>query len=145
MEIIFASDGSMRDIYVLDTDINDWQTLLDYINAIQWEVTFFKDGNKIKYAKANAQELFGMKTQYSIGLSIEYKRVTINCHFFCESEIEFDVYPRQVDTLNIANAVIEFMVGIAELLRKTVILTYENSQDSPMILVTPDNNVNIKI
>ena len=44
----FEFDGSWRDIYVLNTYVNDWQSLMDFLRASPYEISYTFDGEEIE-------------------------------------------------------------------------------------------------
>ena len=123
----FEWDGSWRDIYVLDTNINDWQRLLDFLRESSY-VTIYH-GLTGPELPETMQEIFEIqKTSFS-SMSIDIGQIRVNCHFFLESEIEFDIDPRDIDSEEKLTKIFDFMQRIGNLLNKEVILTEENSED----------------
>jgi len=59
-------------------------------------------------------------------LGINLEEVRLNCHFFGELEIEFDVRPKDVDTEARARLLLNFMHGLGHALGRPVHLTEEN-------------------
>lgn len=67
-----------------------------------------------------------------------FKSATVwDCHFFVESEIEFDFDPRQVTGQDRLNAVFSFMQLIARACDKKAVLTPENARDATIFRVHP--------
>ena len=75
----FEQDGSLRDIYVLDTALDDWQKFIDFINQSNYKFSFFV-GNKLSPFPSEAGYIFEQKE--SLLLSISINGMIINCHFF---------------------------------------------------------------
>ena len=46
----FAFDGSWRDIYVLDADMDGWQRMLDGLRAAVTTCSYFRDGKPMELA-----------------------------------------------------------------------------------------------
>ena len=96
---IFEPDGSLLDIYIQETNINDWLTLIDFLNA----------NYKLKYGPTDDDEsaerinrdyiqnvfadTFGELERKSV--SVHFDNLNFNCHFFLQDEIEFDADPRE--------------------------------------------------
>ncbi len=62
----------------------------------------------------------------------------INCHFFGDNEIEFDLDPREVTGPAQIDAVSGFMKLLAQTTGKMAILTYENAKEEIILSVTPE-------
>ena len=74
-------------------------------------------------------------------MSINTNGVLINCHFFSEDEIEFDIDPKEVKSKSKADDVFEFMKNLSKILVKESILTGENSPEYPLVTVNPDGTL----
>lgn len=123
----FERDGSLRDIYIIDTDMSDWQAIWSLLARNPDQLTFSIDGDLAVTPEAVA-DVFAIGEEHNVVASYSLGRQTINCHFFCVSEIEFDVDPRDIDCLDGANALGRFMRMLGQATLKPVILTHENSQ-----------------
>lgn len=130
---LWEQDGSLRDVYFLDTTIQDWQTFLNLNISKNFRYTF--DGNKAEIS--SAIDLLN-NCDGSHTLSIETAGVEINCHFFCTEEIELDIDPRQVKGEREHIAVLEYIAQLAMALHKTAYMTPENSQSEPIFTFDPD-------
>lgn len=126
-KIAFEWDGSWRDIYVLDTNINDWQRLLDFLRESSY-VTIYH-GLIGPELPETMQEIIEIQKTSISTMSINIGETIVNCHFFLESEIEFDIDPRDIDNEAKLTEIFNFMQRIGNLLRKEVILTEENGED----------------
>jgi hypothetical protein len=73
-------------------------------------------------------------------MSIEVDGILINCHFFTEQEIEFDIDPREITSEEKLSKVFEFMQRIGRLLQKEVIMTPENCQREIVFRYVPETN-----
>jgi hypothetical protein len=56
-----------------------------------------------------------------------------------EEEIENDITPKEVNSLDDHNKLLEYMKGLSKVLNKQVILTPENQPN--FILISVDNNI----
>jgi len=124
---IFHRDGSLRDLYVLNTTAKDWQVLLSYLVGSEYKLKYTRDGNEELIP--NDVESLLMDKAYAHNLEIDINRIKVNCHFFSEEEIELDVDPKEVTSQSNLNAIVEFMSNVGAALQKDVTLTEENSQD----------------
>ncbi|MXO78271.1 protein export chaperone secb, partial [Paenibacillus sp. OT2-17] len=66
---VFFKDGSLRDIYILDTDIQVWALIFNYLESseINYQVTI--DGLLTRIR--DIAELLRIKKEASIGITIE--------------------------------------------------------------------------
>lgn len=141
MEKVFFSDRSLRDIYILNVDLDDWQKTFDWINLSHWSVAFYKDGQLIQCAETDVSYFFEAKESNTMLMSIEINGVKINCNFFSKDEIEFDIDPKEIRSILEANAVIEFMKNLSKTLDKECILTEENSPEKPLVTIKLDGTL----
>ena len=132
----FESDGSLRDIYVLETRTSDWQRLLDHLRSSGRALRFSVDGLE-QPLPTSASAVLALRAQSSPVLNLDVQGIDLACHFFTDTEIEFDLLPQQVRDEATLSAVLGFMTEIGSLLGKTVILTPENWQKSPIFKYDP--------
>ena len=143
VEQVFFIDGSLRDIYIIEANLNDWQTFLNWLESTEYDVDLFIDGEEVPFENCKASRLFEVKKRHMPLLSIGFKGVLINCHFFSEAEMEFDIDPKQIKGIVEAGVVIEFMKKLSSIVCKESILTMENSPEYPLVTVKPDGIVHI--
>lgn len=146
LDKVFFNDGSLRDIYVLDVDLGDWQMFYEWIYLSSWEIKLYKDGLETVNEIKNVDKLFKDKEFHSILFSIDIEGAAlINCHFFSKDEMEFDVNPKEIKGLHEANAVLEFMSKLSSILGKEIFLTEENIPEHPLITIKLDGTLFIHI
>jgi hypothetical protein len=129
----FEPDGSLRDIYVMNTTKEDWEKtyrfLLDtYPNRYSVDL-------KEAPAPPTAEAVFPVHHHASPLLQIFVKEVQVNCHFFTSDEIELDISPSDVTSEEAFLAIVYLMRKLGRLLNKRVVLTPENTP-TVSILVT---------
>ena len=137
---IYYSDGSLRDIYVLDSTIEDWKKWIDFINEnYQVKFKYFDNqGNKKIESKINFDEVSKYWNNYENSISAEFLvgEVLLKCYFFSIDEIENDFFPEEVKTIEQHNLIIEYLKSISKILNKEVILTPENYSEGFKKLIT---------
>ena len=137
---IYYSDGSLRDIYVLDSTIEDWKKWIDFINEnYQVKFKYFDNqGNKKIESKINFYEVSKYWNNYENSISAEFLvgEVLLKCYFFSIDEIENDFFPEEVKTIEQHNLIIEYLKSISKILNKEVILTPENYSEGFRKLIT---------
>lgn len=125
----FEWEGHYRDIYVLETDIKHWKTLLEYLAEGHYPLKYSVNDVELPL-DTNAWQIFRLwKTDKRANMSIDVSGIVVNCHFFDQNEIEFDIDPREVTDESKALAIFEFMSQIGAELQKDVFLTEENAQE----------------
>ncbi|MHC0036646.1 hypothetical protein [Pseudoneobacillus sp. C159] len=144
LDEIFEDDGSYRDLYILDVEIKDWETILELIKN-NFEFKFLKDAEEINIDLYDAARIFRERGDFAFLISINYKGVIINTHFFDEAEIEFDIFPMEIDSLEKRMAVFEFMHFIAISINRSISITQENSPEAPYLEVTPEGEITILV
>lgn len=133
-EQILYHDGSLRDVYVLDTGPDDWERLLKELPRSEWTYTFTRDGEPAAlpqtFAEARSQDGHAI-------LSIDKNGFWLNCHFFDDTEIECDFGAEKIESPEMFKKLNEFLSWMAELLNKDVIITPENTRDHVLMRITP--------
>jgi hypothetical protein len=134
---IFEPDGTLRDIYVENVNIEDWKILIDYLNASHILKYGLSNDNKI-VNKADKDYLIKLLTDETGEMelktvSVIIENIIINTHFFTIDEIEFDIEPREINSETDYEKLLSFMNEISKLLNKPLILTGENQIDFPLI------------
>ena len=134
---IFEPDGTLRDIYVENVNIEDWKILIDYLNANHILKYGPSNDNKI-VNKADKDYLIKLLSDETgemelKTLSIIVENIIINTHFFTIDEIEFDIEPREINSETDYEKLLSFMNEISKILNKPLILTGENQIDFPLI------------
>lgn len=139
---IYYSDGSLRDIYVLNSTRADWEKWINYINE-NYEVKFIyynDEGKEISNNKIAFQKVteYWENTLDSV-LNAEFliNKVVFKCYFFDVNEIENDIWPNDVNNIEQHNSIVEYLKSVSKLLNKEVILTPEGytSSDKKYIIV----------
>ena len=134
---IYFEDGSWRDIYVLETNRNHWQKWIKLINE-NYLVEFFNGQTQKLENKINEEIVFNFwdgKTELFNGATIKLNSVDIKCHFFTESEIENDLDPAQIDSIENHKDLLEYLIAVSSSVQKEVILTSENCPENKLIIV----------
>lgn len=136
---IFKPDGSLRDIYIQETSLNDWDKVIDILNY-EYDLNYF---SKNKIDKKEVFEYLQDETgdiEFKT-VSINIKNVKINCHFFLIEQIEFDIEPTEVKSKSEFDYILSFMTTLSSKLKKQIILTGENEVNFPLIKINVDENI----
>ncbi|WP_459926289.1 hypothetical protein [Flavobacterium covae] len=136
---IFKPDGSLRDIYIQNTSIEDWGKLIDLLNS-EYNLKYFSESKidkdeVLKYLKDETGEL-ECRT-----VSIEIENIKINCHFFLIEQIEFDIEPSEIKTKSDFEKVLSFMSLISSTLKKQITLTGENEANFPLVKINTEESI----
>jgi hypothetical protein len=123
---IFAPDkGSLLDVRVFDTTLQDWQSVLDYLSA-HYVIRYSE--NWVSKPLPSAEVIWKKRQQVTVLLEIELSGFNVNAHFFVENEIEIDIRPEDVDSRDKTDSVFEFMTSLATVLGKEVFLVPEHGK-----------------
>jgi len=140
---IFEPDGALRDIYVKNINIEDWEKLIDFLNenhTIKFGTTSEnKDINKIDKEYITKLLVDETKEMECKTASIIIEKIIINTHFFYNKEIEFDIDPKEINSIYNFERLVNFMNDISRILSQKVILTGENQIDFPLVEVDFEN------
>lgn len=131
---VFHADGSLRDIYVLNTNLNDWERLFDAFS--QFETTLYCDGEPTPMIEFPAA-IFERRNEHNHFLKVLVNGVSLHCHFFTVDEIVIDVDPMEIKSQRELDAVLDVMGAIGGALSKPVILTEEATHDFVWITFEP--------
>ncbi|MFT5647220.1 MAG: hypothetical protein ACI976_001909 [Aureispira sp.] len=143
---MFEPDGALMDIYVQEVTINDWTKIIDLINE-KYEVYYgdssgYNESQKIdkkgvvKYLTDETGEK-EMKTA-----CVKLGEIRLNCHFFLEDQIEFDIDPKEINSIEDFEKIELFMSEISKVTEGQVTLTEENDVIFPLFKIDVKNRIN---
>jgi hypothetical protein len=138
----FYVDGSYRDIYVFETDEQDWQKLLTFLRSGPYAIEFSVDEQRMPLPE-RVETIFALRNDHSTVLQIDKGHLTLNCFFFTSEEIDFDLDPRdfQGDTASQQlSRLLEFLRTIGRLLNKAVVLTQEVNRSFTLFRFDPETD-----
>lgn len=127
----FVGDGALRDIYILDTTISDWENLIKIIQE-DYNPHFFVDGESTLIPIITDQ-IFKIRETASPKLVFKVGAISVACHFFSPREVEFDFWPKQVSSEVAFFELLQFLRKIGDSVGKRVILCYENNLARPFL------------
>jgi hypothetical protein len=134
----FEADGSLRDIYVLGTTLVDWQNVIAGLYKFD-PPPIFKINDVPTEIPLDIQEIFNMRSLASTLLSFPLGKMHLNCNFFQDDEIEFDLDPAEVDGQQEIDRLETFMRYLAKTTNKMVILTPENTKETSILRCSPES------
>jgi hypothetical protein len=135
---MFESNGA--DIYVQEVSIDDWRKIISLIN----------EKYKVKYGVANQineNETIDYLTDEtgeieSKSVSIYLGEIQLNCHFFLDDQIEFDIDPKEINSIQDYESIEDFMINVSKTIDKQVTLTWENDVKFPLVKIDINRGVN---
>ncbi|CAA9286072.1 MAG: hypothetical protein AVDCRST_MAG56-4137 [uncultured Cytophagales bacterium] len=127
-EQVYCEDGSLRDIYVLDTSMEDWRKWTELVNG-KYKVRFF-NGNTEHAMDAIDFEMVKAswtgEVEAGSNAIITVGAFEVNCHFFVPEELENDIHPESFRSMDDHNQLMEYLAAVSNHLDKKVLLTAEN-------------------
>ena len=146
-EDIYYRDGSWRDIYVPAATQDDWSKWIDLVNQ-KYPVEFYNGQTQLTEVFINKSVVFhywNRKTDFLNGATIKLGSIAVKCHFFTTQQIENDIDPGEIKTIEDHFRVVDYLIEISRLLNQIVILTAENQSDLVYISVEKHHvKINVK-
>ena len=131
--------GALREIYVLETNGQDWQFFLPFLQTSPYSVEFLIDGEP-RPLPERVEDLFALTQNYPV-ICIDRERLRVHCYCFAEEGMEFDVSAQDFqDEATIGEMVarlLDFIRTIGQVLHKVIILTPESAADFPLFRYDP--------
>ena len=141
---IFEKDGSLRDIYVQNVEISDWEKLIELLNS-KYKISY---GNEDKnYSnQIDSDYVKKMFADETGKLEMKFGRIDLNgilivCHFILEEQIEFDICPTEINSIHELNLILEFMKSVSKKLNKKITLCGEMEPEFPLIKIDTKNEI----
>lgn len=130
------SDGSWRDVYAFDTNLEDLDRFLAFVRPLLTQDSFSVNGEPsdlpMRYSK-----ILETRNEYSCLLGIPVGQSTLNCHFFEAWHLELDFVPKEYDNEQCWEALDDFLKKLSAAIGKEVVMTPENSPDEVYIRYKP--------
>lgn len=135
----FEPDGSLRDLYVQETSIKDWEKIIDLLNE-KYQVKYWTGKSNEYVSKIDKEyciayfmnETGEMECRHIL---IQLGRVEMRFYFFLVEQIEFDIDPREINSINDFEQIENFMIDVSRILGKQITLTEESSPKLPLVKV----------
>lgn len=137
---VFEVDGSWRDIYIFNTTFKDWDGVFGYLKSSDYDLVVSGPFKNAEPLSVKSIMEFTKDKHMILAEIILGGRVRVNCHFFHEGDIEFDLNPREIVTEGEFLLLKIFMAGIGILLCKDVHLTPENTPTDSMLIFRAKSN-----
>jgi len=145
-ETLYEEDGSLRDI-VADTDemtLEKWKLLCAFLQK-SYDLHVFCDGKEIdeRFEYSLVKKAF-LDENHFYYVSFNICRIPFHLylsfgeqHLDGNEHLEFDFFPHEVDDLDKHNAILDFMMQLANVLQISIRMTYENCHDKYLLKVEP--------
>ena len=136
----FEPDGSLRDVYVFDCDLETWRRVLSLLLATSDAVRHRIAGGEELPAVSSAEQLLpyltvGNPTHVIVAFwrdGIEYV-----CHFFGMEEVELDFEPAAIDGPRALGSLVRLVGALGRATGRDVSVTPENGRDHPILTYSP--------
>lgn len=145
-EKVYFEDGSFRDIYVFEINVESWKKWAEFVNQ-NYEVEFLDRATDRKTSLINFSEVeeFWNGTKESGKLAtVKIDGININCHFFSPGEFENDILPKEINSLQAHERLTSYLKDVSRIFNKKVLLTDENAPEF-VLLEIDSSEVSIKI
>jgi len=144
IEWIFEKDGALRDIYVQNSTISDWEEVINLLNSEH--KILYGNSEKNFTNQIDLDYVKKMFTDKTGELEIKFVKINLNgisvlCHFFLEEQIEFDINPTEIKTELEFIEIMSFMKSISSKLEKQITLCGENQPEFPLIKIDIKNGI----
>lgn len=127
---VFEADGSLRDIYVSNTSVSDWEKVISLCSEFG-EVTYTCDGKEAPLPTSAAKLLDDR--EHSHCMSVDLGGPVANAHFFTEDAIELDLHPREISSQAALDCVIKFCVKLSQEIERDVKITPESAPETNLM------------
>ncbi len=137
---VYEIDGSWRDVYVLDATREDWQKWISYVNRhypVRWEAEDHLEGKPLDAIDAAYIERRWDAGAEALAIwgNVFLENIRLNCHFFTHTQIENDLDPSEIRSMEDHHRLVGYLVAISSALQKEVIVTGENCPECVCIRV----------
>jgi hypothetical protein len=102
-----------------------------------YEFSYKIDGEPQQFPKG-INEVFLVRESANPSVSFPVGKILVNCHFFSENEIEFDIDPRELISQTELDTLLMFLQQVGNAVHLPVILTPENGPKYPIISYEPE-------
>ncbi len=140
-ETIYYWDGSWRDIYIFDVAEEDWIKWIDYINST-YRISWYNGKTDKDEAKVDfnvIKEYWASNGDLISTANVFLGQIQINTHFFSETELESDIDPREFNSIEDHNRLIDYLKDLSHLIEKPVYVTPENTPEIKLITVDKED------
>ena len=127
------TNGTLPDVQVPATTVDDWQALVDLVRAQGWAFAFLVDGEP-RELPAQAQDMLSRRDEARAQLNVWLAPgVLAIFRPYAAHEIDFDVDLRELQGQQRLDLLCEFFRAIGQRLGKPVLMTPEGSGNDPVL------------
>ncbi len=139
------NEGALRQLYVLETDEQDWPPFLRFLHASPYSIEFLVDGEQSPLPE-QVEDLFALAEDdqgqviRGLALCIDRQHLEVWCNPFREGiECFFpaSAFAVEATVAEQAARLLNFIRTIGQVLHKVIILTPESAADFPLFRYDP--------
>lgn len=132
----FVADGALRDVCVLDAELEDWQHMFSGLRTLPGRHVFtwtLADATDTGIPEASAVwSRLDEDPEESVSLAIEIGGMWFTCYFFEVEEIEFTFDPADVVSQETFTPVRDFVKWLGNSTGREVVVTMEGNDHAAM-------------
>jgi hypothetical protein len=136
----FEPEGALRDVYISNTTLRDWEDVLAHLRESNYHLTFFRDGEQAELP-LTASAIFEISEKEHCFITTDIGDNCLNCHFFgYVEEIEFDFDPRDIHDFLSFCRLLDFVKHLAKAVNKPIGISMENYREETFLKFVPQTN-----
>jgi hypothetical protein len=132
---LWERDGSLRDIYVQDTEAVHWNRFDQLLSQYKCSYTF--DGVAALFP--GSHRVLGNRGGSHLLSILLDGPVEICCHFFVAEQLELDISPKEITGQLEHEVVLSFVESLANALGLSADITPENAEQTPFLTYVPQS------
>ena len=132
----FEVDGSLTDVYCLETNEKDWNRFLAWVAHGQIPHRFQVDGQQAELPQSIAQ-IHQLSSISALTLALKTAFGDLNCHFFSADELELHLDPRDIASERNYLQLVEVLQEIADTLGKPLVVAPESMPERAVFAIEP--------
>lgn len=134
---LWECDGSLRDIYVQDTEAVHWNRFDQLLS--QYECLYTFDGVVAPFPGSHIA-LGNREGSHLLSILLGGP-VEICCHFFIAEQLELDISPKEITSQLAHEEVLSFVENLADALELSADITPENAEQMPFLTYLPQSKM----
>ena len=122
----------------MSSDVNEsvWNRFLSELGKSNYPSRYFTPHGLLEKSPSSFEEIQGLRNRDPVRLEIRPDDgMSLNCHFFCSSEIELDLDPKEVRDSERFEILAQFMRWMASAVQRDVILAHESAKELQILKV----------
>jgi hypothetical protein len=118
-------NGTLPDVHVPDTTVEDWQALVDLVRSKGWAYEYSVDG-RVTRIPAYVGDMLDLRGEAAVTLKVwPTSGVLAIFQPYCVEQIDFDVHLRELQGQDQLDVLCAFLRAIGRRLGKPVVMTSE--------------------